>query len=80
MDRSNVFDARFFHIVAGGERDAQKPFCQRMSKMRRYLSEKCSIRFGANGYGTNGGAKQFHAAERLAGSLRVRKIIRGFCR
>lgn len=48
--------------------------------MRRYLSGKPSfdsIRW-QNGHGTNGGgAEQFHAAGRLAGSLRVRKIIRG---
>jgi len=30
---------------------------QRIPKMRRYLSEKRSIQFGANGYGTNGGGE-----------------------
>jgi len=65
-------DARFFRIVASGERDAQKPFCRKCDVIYRG-----NVRFDSGTEQTAGrdGAEQFHAAGRLAGSLRVRKII-----
>jgi len=73
-----VSDARFFRIVAGGER---KSLFASVFRKCDVIYRK-NVQFNSEQTGTEqtAGAEQFHAAGRLGGSLRVRKIIRESCR